>query len=58
MVNNYTFDNLGRMTRVEESGQTGGNAVAPKRVDFAYDAAGQWDTIRREKGTFYIWQSG
>ena len=36
--NDYTFDNLGRLTRVQQAGQ-GGNAVAAKRVDFAYDAA-------------------
>ena len=47
LVNSYTFDNLGRMTRVEQSGPQSGNAVAPKRVDFAYDAAGQWNTITR-----------
>jgi YD repeat-containing protein len=46
----YTYDNLGRMTGVEQSeqsGQSGGNSVAPKRVDFAYDAASQFDTITR-----------
>jgi RHS repeat-associated protein len=42
-----TYDDLGRMTRVEQSGQTGGNSVAPKRVDFAYDAASRFDTITR-----------
>ena len=47
MVNTYTFDNLGRMTRIEQSSQQGGNAVASKRVDFAYDAASQWQTITR-----------
>jgi RHS repeat-associated protein len=47
MVNNYTFDNLGRMTQVQQSSQTGGNAVAPKRVDFAFDAAKQFSTITR-----------
>jgi hypothetical protein len=28
------------MTSIE---QHGGNAVAEKRIDFAYDAANQWD---------------
>ena len=46
-ANQYTYDNLGRMTQVEQSGQSGGNSVAAKRVDFAYDAASQFDTITR-----------
>ncbi|MHB1036579.1 MAG: golvesin C-terminal-like domain-containing protein [Pirellulales bacterium] len=45
-VTDYSFDNLGRMTQVKQTGQ-GGNAVAAKRVDFTYDIAGQWDTIDR-----------
>ncbi len=45
--NAFAYDNLGRMTRVEQSSQTGGNAVAAKRVDFAYDAADQWQSITR-----------
>jgi hypothetical protein len=36
-VNTYPYDYLGRMTRVTQSGQSGGNAVAEKRVDFHYD---------------------
>jgi len=47
MVNDYTFDNLGRVTRIDQSGQQGGNAVAEKRIDLAYDAASQWATITR-----------
>jgi RHS repeat-associated protein len=47
MVNDYTFDHIGRMTRIEQSGQQGGNAVAEKRIDLAYDAASRWDTITR-----------
>ena len=46
-LNEYTYDNLARMTRIEQSGQEGGNAVAEKRIDLAYDAASQWDTIAR-----------
>ena len=42
--NTYTYDNLGRLTSVTQSGQ-GGNAVAPKRVDFTYDADNQDATI-------------
>ena len=40
-------DPLHRMTRIEQSGQSGGNEVAEKRIDFAYDAASQWQTITR-----------
>jgi RHS repeat-associated protein len=47
MVNTYTYGNLGRMTRIEQSGQQGGNAVAQKRIDLAYDAASRWGTLTR-----------
>jgi RHS repeat-associated protein len=46
-VNTYTYDNLGRLTRVEQQGVQGGNAVAEKRVDFAYNAASQYASIAR-----------
>ena len=46
-VNDFSYDNLGRMTRVTQQGQSGGNVVAAKRVDLTYNAAGQWDTITR-----------
>ena len=49
-VNDYDYDNLGRMTGLTQQDQAGGNAVADKRVDFGYDAAGQWDFLIREKG--------
>ena len=39
--NEYLYDNLNRMTRVTQQSQSGGNAVATKRVDFAYNALGQ-----------------
>jgi hypothetical protein len=35
------------MTRVTQAGQGGGNAVAPKRVDFGYDVAGRLQTVYR-----------
>jgi RHS repeat-associated protein len=38
---------LHRMTRIEQSAQSGGNAVAEKRIDLSYDAASQWQTITR-----------
>jgi YD repeat-containing protein len=44
-VTDYTYDNLGRVTRMQQYGVAGGNAVAEKRVDYAYDANGQYATI-------------
>lgn len=44
--NDYTFDNLQRMTSVTQQGQ-GGNGVAAKRVDFGYNAGGQFTAINR-----------
>ncbi len=46
-VNEYTYDNLNRMTQVTQAGVYGGNAVAEKRVDFSYNAAGQFTGIDR-----------
>jgi len=46
-VNQYTYDPLNRLTRVTQTGQTGGHAVAEKRVDLAYAADSQWATITR-----------
>lgn len=47
LENDYSYDKLNRLTRVDQIGQSGGNAVANKRVDFAYKADGQLDTIKR-----------
>ena len=49
-VNTYIHDNLGRLTRLTQDDQ-GGNAVAEKRVDFTYDAASRYSTIKRYKDT-------
>jgi RHS repeat-associated protein len=46
--NDYTFDGLNRMTRVDQQ-SNGGNSVAEKRVDFSYNALGQFTTIARYK---------
>jgi hypothetical protein len=46
-VNEYFYDALHRMTGVQQHGAAGGSAVAEKRVDLAYDAAGQWQSITR-----------
>jgi len=37
LVNQYQYDYLNRVTRITQAGQSGGNAVAEKRVDFDYD---------------------
>src|SRR5438552_6985532 len=46
-VNDYTLDHLSRVTGIQQHGVTGGNSVADKRIDLAYNAAGQFDTIKR-----------
>jgi len=48
--NTYVPDKLQRLTSLIQEGN-GGNAVAAKRVDFAYNDAGQFDTISRYAGT-------
>jgi RHS repeat-associated protein len=49
--NEYVYDGLNRMTQVIQQGQSGGNAVAAKRVDLTYNAAGQFDVISRFQST-------
>ncbi|GIW91674.1 MAG: hypothetical protein KatS3mg109_2106 [Pirellulaceae bacterium] len=46
-VNDYTYDHLNRMTRVDQYGVAGGHAVAEKRVDMAYNSLGQFTQIVR-----------
>ena len=48
--NEYVYDGLNRMTQVIQQGN-GGNTVAVKRVDFTYNAAGQFDVISRFQST-------
>ena len=50
-LNTYTHDALDRLTRVDQTGQTGGNTVSEKRVDLAYNAIGQYTSIARYKDT-------
>ncbi len=50
-LNTYTYDALDRLTRVDQVGQSGGNSVAEKRVDLAYNAIGQFTSIARYKDT-------
>src|SRR4029077_2312659 len=44
-------DSLDRLTRITQAQQTGGNTVAAKRVDFAYNSAGQYTSISRYADT-------
>jgi len=46
-LNGYSYDALGRTTQVTQEAQSGGNAVADKRIDFGYDANGQYAFILR-----------
>lgn len=46
-MNTYAYDHLGRVTRITQSGVSGGNAVAEKRVDFSYDDFGRPATLTR-----------
>ena len=50
-LNTYTHDALDRLTRVDQTGQTGGNTVSEKRVDLVYNALGQYTSIARYKDT-------
>jgi RHS repeat-associated protein len=45
--NEYFYDDLHRLTSVQQHGAAGGSTVADKRVDFAYNAASRWQTITR-----------
>ena len=45
--NKYAYDSLSRITQITQQSQTGGNAVASKRVDFAYNGVGQYTSVTR-----------
>jgi RHS repeat-associated protein len=45
--NEFAYDNLHRLTSLTQQGQTGGNAVAAKRINFAYLADGRTSEISR-----------
>jgi len=53
-LNSYTYDNLGRLTRLDQAGN-GGATVANKRVDFTYNALGQFATIARQAKPSSTW---
>lgn len=49
-LNSYTYDALNRLTRLDQSA-TGSASVAEKRVDFTYNAIGQFTSIARFNDT-------
>ena len=48
-TNDYTYDALNRLTRITQVDGDGGgpHGVSDKRIDLAYDAAGQYTSIAR-----------
>ena len=46
-LNAYQYDAAGQLTRLTQAGQSGGNMVAEKRVDFTYRADGLLSGIAR-----------
>jgi hypothetical protein len=46
-LNNYTYDADNELTQVTQQGQTGGNSVAAKLVNFTYDHDGNVLTVSR-----------
>ena len=49
--NQYRYDVLYRLTRVDQMGKTGGNRVAEQRVDLACNTLGQFMNIVRYQYT-------
>jgi hypothetical protein len=47
ILNSYSYDVLNRLTTETQAQQTGGNSVAAKRVNFAYNADGQSTSLSR-----------
>jgi hypothetical protein len=45
--NDYTYDNVNRLTRLQQQDVSGGNVVADKRIELAYDAASAVTKIDR-----------
>jgi RHS repeat-associated protein len=50
-LSSSTYNALNQLTRLDQTGQSGGNSVAEKRIDFAYNAIGQFTSIARYKDT-------
>ncbi len=59
--NEFAYDNLNRLAVLTQQGQTDGNAVAEKRIEFARLADGRLDEIRRYAdlaGTQFVANTG
>ncbi len=52
--NVYKYDGLNRLDVLTQQGQTGGNAVAAKQIDFDYDAVGRLKTVGRFNAVFDV----
>lgn len=46
-INTYTWHDFHRLTRIEQGPQSRGSSVSEKRVDLAYNNAGQYTQIDR-----------
>jgi RHS repeat-associated protein len=46
-ANTFGYDDLNRLIQAQQTGQTGGNAVAPKQADFTYDSASNLTDLSR-----------
>src|SRR5579872_6258835 len=47
LLNNYTYNADSQVTQITQQGQTGGNSVAAKLVNFAFDNDGRLTTLTR-----------
>jgi hypothetical protein len=47
LLNSDTYNADSQLTEITQQGQTGGNSVAAKRVDYTYTSTGQTSTINR-----------
>jgi hypothetical protein len=45
--NLYQYDNHSRLIDIRQQGQSGGYSVAEKRITLGYNAAGQFDWLKR-----------
>jgi RHS repeat-associated protein len=52
--NDYTYDNMNRMTQAAQIGN-GGNTVANKRANFAYNALSQFTSVERQVKPSSTW---
>ncbi len=50
-LNSFSYDNLHRLTSLNQQSQSGGNTVATKLADFAYNKLNQLTTIDRYQNT-------